>query len=161
MQWLARGGGKRKKNNNGEGLPCRKRGRQRSWCCKEERWVVIGGSIGWGAAYEVAKVVAEKGGKKKKLGRDDFFSTLASHFSSFRLWNPSLFIRGGRGTFVSYGAKSWPLIRLGRILTVSSNWLSWAVSFVAKEGLVRLVTLGRYQCCCGVNWPELIILGCS
>jgi hypothetical protein len=32
----------------------------------------------------MAKVVDEKGGKEKKLGRDDFFSTLAFDFPSLR-----------------------------------------------------------------------------
>lgn len=53
-------------------------------------------------AVELAKVMAEKGkreknGRKKKLGRDGFVSTLASYFFMLKPCNQPLFIRNKRG----------------------------------------------------------------
>ena len=42
---------------------------------KTDEWLVVA------TMQKVVKVVVKKG-EKKKLGRDDFFSTLASYFSS-------------------------------------------------------------------------------
>jgi hypothetical protein len=52
--------------------------------------------------------------KRKKTRKiDDFFSTLASHFSSIRALNPPMFIGGGRGILFLF----WR-----QILTLDSNW---------------------------------------
>jgi len=65
-----------------------------------------------------------------------------------------------KGHVVFYGAKSWPLIQLGKIPTFSSK-LPSLLEKVVVEGLVGLVTLGWRRGCCGVNRPKKTILGCS
>jgi hypothetical protein len=80
----------------------------------------------------------------------DFFQTLAFDFSSLRLWNPSLFIGGGRGTFCLMWCQILALDLTRKELNCQFKVAIMGYQICCRKGLVGLATLERCHNHCGV-----------
>ena len=62
--------------------------------------------------------------------------------------------------FVSYGAKSQPLVRLESIPTLAQS-SNHELSVLQEKWLVGLATLGRCHCLYSLDQPKQLMLACS